>query len=35
MKLPVNYFDTRLNTDTLQRLSDLSTIQSFSNTGRV
>ncbi|MEE4000512.1 peptidase domain-containing ABC transporter [Tenacibaculum sp. FZY0031] len=29
MKLPVNYFDTRLNTDTLQRLTDLSTIQSF------
>lgn len=29
MKLPVSYFDTRLNTDTLQRLNDLSTMQSF------
>lgn len=29
IKLPVNYFDTRLNTDTLQRLSDLSRIQTF------
>ena len=29
LKLPINYFDTRLNTDTLQRLSDLSKIQSF------
>lgn len=29
MKLPVGYFDTRLNTDTLQRLSDQSKIQSF------
>jgi ATP-binding cassette subfamily B protein len=29
IRLPVNYFDTRLNTDTLQRLSDLSKVQSF------
>lgn len=29
MKLPVNYFDTRLNTDTLQRLNDQSKIQNF------
>lgn len=29
MRLPVNYFDTRLNTDTLLRLSDLSKIQSY------
>ncbi len=29
IKLPINYFDTRLNTDTLLRLSDLSKIQSF------
>ncbi|MFT4092028.1 MAG: peptidase domain-containing ABC transporter [Niabella sp.] len=29
IKLPVNYFDTRLNTDTLQRLSDLSKVQTF------
>jgi ATP-binding cassette subfamily B protein len=29
MKLPVSYFDTRLNTDTLQRLSDQSNIQNF------
>jgi len=29
IKLPVNYFDTRLNTDTLLRLSDLSKLQTF------
>jgi ATP-binding cassette, subfamily B, bacterial len=29
IKVPVSYFDTRLNTDTLLRLSDLSKIQSF------
>lgn len=29
MKLPVSYFDTRLNTDTLQRLNDQSKIQNF------
>jgi ATP-binding cassette subfamily B protein len=29
MKLPVSYFDTRLNTDTLQRLTDQSKIQNF------
>lgn len=29
IKLPVNYFDTRLNTDTLLRLNDLSKIQTF------
>jgi ATP-binding cassette subfamily B protein len=29
IKLPINYFDTRLNTDTLQRLSDLSKVQTF------
>lgn len=29
IRLPVNYFDTRLNSDTLQRLNDLSKIQSF------
>jgi len=29
IRLPINYFDTRLNTDTLQRLSDLSKIQTF------
>nr|WP_288836367.1 peptidase domain-containing ABC transporter [uncultured Flavobacterium sp.] len=29
IRLPVNYFDTRLNTDTLQRLSDLSKVQTF------
>ncbi|MDR3271868.1 MAG: peptidase domain-containing ABC transporter [Flavobacteriaceae bacterium] len=29
MRLPVNYFDTRLNTETLQRLGDQNTIQSF------
>ena len=29
IKLPINYFDTRLNTDTLQRLTDLSKIQQF------
>lgn len=29
IRLPINYFDTRLNTDTLTRLSDLSKIQSF------
>ncbi|WP_413666693.1 peptidase domain-containing ABC transporter [Mucilaginibacter sp. Mucisp86] len=29
IRLPVSYFDTRLNTDTLQRLSDLSKVQSF------
>lgn len=29
IKLPVSYFDTRLNTDTLQRLSDLSKVQAF------
>tara|TARA_R110002072_G_scaffold302796_1_gene488810 strand:+ start:1760 stop:3961 length:2202 start_codon:yes stop_codon:yes gene_type:complete len=29
IKLPISYFDTRLNTDTLIRLSDLSKIQEF------
>ena len=29
IKLPINYFDTRLNTDTLLRISDLSKIQNF------
>ena len=29
MKLPVNFFDTRLNTETLQRISDQNTIQQF------
>ncbi len=29
MKLPISYFDTRLNTDTLQRLSDQEKIQDF------
>ena len=29
IKLPINYFDTRLNTDTLTRLTDLNTVQSF------
>jgi ATP-binding cassette, subfamily B, bacterial len=29
MRLPVSYFDTRLNTDTLQRLNDQSKIQNF------
>ncbi|WP_346983914.1 peptidase domain-containing ABC transporter [Chryseobacterium sp. POE27] len=29
IKLPVNYFDTRLNTDTLLRLGDLSKLQTF------
>lgn len=29
IRLPVNYFDTRLNTDTLLRLGDLSKLQSF------
>ena len=29
MKLPVNFFDTRLNTETLQRINDQSTIQQF------
>ena len=29
MKLPINYFDTRLNTDTLQRLSDQERIREF------
>ncbi|MDP1814037.1 MAG: peptidase domain-containing ABC transporter [Leadbetterella sp.] len=29
IKLPVNYFDTRLNTETLLRLSDLSKLQGF------
>ena len=29
IKVPVSYFDTRLNTDTLLRLSDLSKLQSF------
>ncbi|MDN3580930.1 peptidase domain-containing ABC transporter [Mucilaginibacter flavus] len=29
MKLPISYFDTRLNSDTLQRLNDQSKIQSF------
>lgn len=29
MKLPVSYFDTRLNTDTLQRLSDQGKVQNF------
>lgn len=29
IKLPISYFDTRLNTDTLLRLSDLSKIQQF------
>jgi ATP-binding cassette, subfamily B, bacterial len=29
IKLPISYFDTRLNTDTLLRLSDLTKMQSF------
>ncbi|MBB6463541.1 peptidase domain-containing ABC transporter [Flammeovirga kamogawensis] len=29
MKLPINYFDTRLNTETLQRLEDQNKIQSY------
>jgi len=29
MKLPVNFFDTRLNTETLQRINDQNTIQQF------
>jgi len=29
MQLPVNFFDTRLNTETLQRVSDQDTIQQF------
>ncbi|GHT54743.1 ABC transporter ATP-binding protein [Bacteroidia bacterium] len=29
MKLPVNFFDTRLNTETLQRIGDQNTIQQF------
>lgn len=29
IKLPINYFDTRLNTDTLLRLGDLSKLQTF------
>jgi ATP-binding cassette subfamily B protein len=29
MKLPISYFDTRLNSDTLQRLGDQSKIQNF------
>lgn len=29
MKLPISYFDTRLNTDTLQRLSDQEKIREF------
>lgn len=29
IRLPINYFDTRLNTDTLQRFSDLSKVQTF------
>jgi len=29
MRLPVNYFDTKLNTETLQRLNDQNTIQNF------
>ena len=29
MKLPINFFDTRLNTETLQRINDQSTIQQF------
>jgi ATP-binding cassette subfamily B protein len=29
MKLPINFFDTRLNTETLQRISDQNTIQQF------
>lgn len=29
MKLPISYFDTRLNSDTLQRLNDQNKIQSF------
>jgi ATP-binding cassette subfamily B protein len=29
MRLPVNYFDTRLNTETLQRLGDQNTIQNY------
>jgi len=29
MRLPISYFDTRLNTDTLQRLSDQGKIQAF------
>ncbi|MCL1934291.1 MAG: peptidase domain-containing ABC transporter [Candidatus Azobacteroides sp.] len=29
MKLPVNFFDTRLNTETLQRIEDQNTIQQF------
>ncbi|WP_196896223.1 peptidase domain-containing ABC transporter [Aureivirga marina] len=29
IKLPINYFDTRLNTETLQRIGDQNKIQSF------
>jgi ATP-binding cassette subfamily B protein len=29
MRLPIRYFDTRMNTDTLQRLGDQSKVQSF------
>ncbi|MDR3287113.1 MAG: hypothetical protein LBT27_06695, partial [Prevotellaceae bacterium] len=29
MKLPINFFDTRLNTETLQRISDQNKIQQF------
>jgi len=29
MRLPINYFDTRLNTETLQRMGDQNTIQNF------
>jgi len=29
MKLPINFFDTRLNTETLQRIGDQQTIQRF------
>jgi ATP-binding cassette subfamily B protein len=29
MRLPINYFDTRLNTETLQRLGDQNRIQNF------
>ncbi|MGY0407595.1 MAG: peptidase domain-containing ABC transporter, partial [Polaribacter sp.] len=29
IKLPINYFDTRLNTETLQRINDQNTIQTY------
>ena len=29
MRLPINYFDTRLNTETLQRIGDQNTIQNY------